>query len=133
MVDQDKGTEGRVYGGASTLIHIRDGERDKVGKLLANAYDDYARREAFMDGRRTHEESYLQELCPGCYMVVGFNMMVELAKMSKQDLRELGLTMAAAFAKLAEQGLDDESAQHITVVLDREEVNTDAPQELGCG
>ncbi len=133
MAEQDKGTLGRVYGGAETLIHIRDGQRDKVGRLLAEAYDDYARREAFMDGRRTHEKSYLQELCPGCYMVVGFNMMVSLAQMSKQDLKELGRCMANAFEQLAETGeVSEEARQHITVLLDRP-VAAPAPEELGCG
>lgn len=131
MADQNNGTLGRVYGGANNLIHIRDGERDKVGKLLAFAYDDYARREAFMDGRRTHEEAAVQELCPGCYMVVGFNMLVELAHMSKQDLQELGRCMANAFTQLAETGeVTEEARQHIAVLLDKPSLE---PEELGCG
>lgn len=68
---------------------------------------------------RSDDERAIQALCPGCYMVVGFDMLTELARANGQSLRELGLSMAQAFTSLAEGGED--AVEHIIVCLDPEE------------
>lgn len=112
------GTDGRVYGGDCDLIHVADGKRADMGKALAGTLDYRMRHFAEMDGRRTADEAAEQDLCPGCYMIVGYNMLVELAQANGQSLEELGRTMAAAFKQLAERG-DNVSIEEIVVILDR--------------
>lgn len=106
-------TMGRVYGGDPRLIHIPDGQRERVGKDAAD----------FMDGRirmAARRQLEIKPLCPGCYMVAGFDMLVALAQDNGQSLKELGLTMAQAFQELAsEEG--DPFREEIRVILDPEE------------
>lgn len=116
------GTEGRVYGGDPNLIHIADGTRADVGRAIADAVDLQMRWLA--DGNKARSWSQIwgsqrQALCPGCYMVVGFNTMLTLAERNGQSLRELGLTMAQAFAKLAEDQ-SPSTIEEILVILDAE-------------
>lgn len=111
------GTLGRVYGGDCNLIHVADGNRKNVGHAAAQFIDGRMREDAFKEGRRSYTEAKEQALCPGCYMVVGFNTMVELAKANGQSLAELGRTMATAFKKL-EQCQTDACIEEITVMLD---------------
>lgn len=115
------GTDGRVYGGDAVLIHVADGKRADAGRSIAAVIDSEMRGRAVMGGQRTKEQAYGPNafaLCPGCYMIVGFNAMVELARQNGQSFRELGRTMAAAFAKLAECGDDAECIEEINVILD---------------
>lgn len=106
----------REYGGDPSLIHVSDGQRARAGIFLARHLDQQMRRHAV---GRTEVERAEQALCPGCYMVVGFNMMTELARANGQSLRELGLSMALAFSKLAAGGED--AIEHIVVCLDPED------------
>lgn len=112
------GTEGRVYGGDCNLIHVADGKRADMGRALATTLDHRMRTAAEFEGRRTHEESLQQDLCPGCYMIVAFNMLTTLAMENGQSMSELGQTMAAAFSQLAEKGAAFDM-EEITVMLDR--------------
>jgi hypothetical protein len=99
-------TEGRVYGGDTGLVHIPDGERATFGIELAGDLDAMMRENA---ENREFEELWgenRQSLCPGCYMVAGYNMLTELARQNGQDLKELGAAMSAAFKALAEGGPD---------------------------
>ncbi len=110
------GTDGRVYGGDPELVHVPDGQRKEVGNALAAVADTIIRQM----GQRSYDNPSLP-LCPGCYMVVGFNMMVELAKANGQSLQELGNTMSKAFSILAGQGVLDSNAcllEEIEVILD---------------
>lgn len=121
------GTEGRVYGGDCNLIHVADGKRVEVGEDVAAFVDRLMRRKAYSEGRRTYGQTFggfaeeVQQLCPGCYMIVGFNMLVSLAEHNDQDLIELGRTMAAAFTKLADQVESGQGVhiEEITVEMDR--------------
>lgn len=116
------GTEGRVYGGDPNLIHIADGMRADVGRVIAEAVDLQMRKRADDDRARTWNQIWgteRQTLCPGCYMVVGFNALLTLAERNGQSLRELGLTMAQAFAKLAEDQ-SPHTIEEILVILDSE-------------
>lgn len=61
---------------------------------------------------RTDDERSTQDLCPGCFMVVGFNALVDLADRFGQTRRERDLTMADAFLKLAEG--DDSASTRTT-------------------
>lgn len=112
------GTDGRVYGGDAVLIHVADGRRAAAGRDVARYIDREMRDQAYRRGARTMDDAATQALCPGCYMIVGFNAMVELARQNGQSFRELGRTMAAAFAKLAECGDDAECIEEINVILD---------------
>jgi hypothetical protein len=109
----DKGTLGRVYGGNPDLIHVADGKRAEAGKRMAVILDSLMREHA---EERTEQEKATQSLCPGCYMVVGFNMLTELARRNGQPLGELALSMAGAFLELASGGPD--SMESIAVMLD---------------
>lgn len=108
------GTDGRVYGGDSSLVHIPDGSRAEVGETVANYLDLQMRILARQNGK-----AWEGPLCPGCYMIALFNAAIHLAKANGQPLTELGRTMAHAFQKLAEGagGLTEE----IEVMLDPED------------
>lgn len=112
------GTDGRVYGGDCNLIHVADGKRAQFGKALAETLDHRMRTAAEAEGRRTYQEAEDQDLCPGCYMIVGFNMLVALAQRNGQSIEELGRTMARAFAELEAKG-EAFDMEEITVMLDQ--------------
>lgn len=99
MVSQD-GTQGRVYGGDPDLIHIPDHHRKDVGKALADNLDGTMRLLA-IQGQGIEFDDRTKALCPGCYMIAGIDMLLVLADRYGQDRRELALTLAEAFTKLA--------------------------------
>jgi hypothetical protein len=106
------GTDGRVYGGDTGLVHIPDGKRAFVGALTASFLSKKIRHIAALWDKPSEGP-----LCPGCYMVALFDAAVHLANANGQPLRELGLTMSKAFADLAANpaaGVTEE----ITVILD---------------
>lgn len=109
------GTKGRIYGGDPNLIHVTDGTRRHVGKLIATHLSTQMRSAARYNKQRTLEQRRTQKLCPGCYMVVGFNQMIHLARANDQSIRELALTMASAFANLALCADDDLDAQALCI------------------
>ena len=113
------GTDGRVYGGDCNLIHVADGQRAALGEAMAHTLDAQMRKNAFTRGDRTATQATNQPLCPGCYMVVGFDMLVTLARQNGQSLQELGSTMACAFDNLAlcDEG-DAVCIESIHVILD---------------
>lgn len=115
-----KGTLGRVYGGDPTLIHIKDGGRKQVGDWLADFMDRTMREQAYEKGLRTWEESQNQKLCPGCYMVAGYDMLVTLAERNGQDLQELARSMIGAFQHLLDH-TDHPFTEEISVILDNPE------------
>lgn len=99
------GTDGRAYGGDPSLIHIPDSHRADVGKAIADVLT--ATMRAFATLGVGHEaEPYEGDkaLCPGCYMIALFDAAVELAKRENQPVKELGLSMAQLFTKLANEG-----------------------------
>ena len=114
-VDPNTGVE-RVYGGDCDLIHVADGRRADAGRYVAKVLDAQMRKHA---EDRTEEQKAEQLLCPGCYMVVGFNMLTELARQNGQPLRELAASMENAFRQLREGGPD--AIEEILVLLDPED------------
>lgn len=112
------GTDGRVYGGDCGLIHVADGKRADAGRSVARFVDTQMRQQAVLSGARTGDEAETQPLCPGCYMIVGFNALVTLAQQNGQPLRELAATMARAFDALANGGAD--AIEEINIILDSE-------------
>lgn len=110
------GTDGRVYGGDCDLIHVADGKRAAAGRHIAKVVDGLMRANA---ENRTDEQKASQLLCPGCYMVVGFNMLTELARQNGQPLTELAASMENAFRQLREGGAD--AIEEILVLLDPED------------
>lgn len=118
-VDIANGTEGRVYGGNPNLIHVEDGKRVMVGEFIANTINIRMREAAYARKARTALESYTQPLCPGCYMIVGFNALVTLAKQNGQPLRELARTMKAAFEALEnEDDYEKAFSEEIVCLID---------------
>ena len=113
------GTDGRVYGGDCNLIHVKDGKRAAAGRAMARELDKLMRQHA---EDRTEEQKRTQLLCPGCFMVVGFNMLTELARRNGQPLSELAHSMADAFQKLADGGPD--AIEEIVVWLDPDTANS---------
>lgn len=107
------GTDGRVYGGDCELIHVADGKRASAGRHLATLLDGLMRLNA---ENRTEQERANQLLCPGCFMVVGFNMLVALAERNQQPMNELCLSMEEAFRSLRLNG--SSYIEEIQVMLD---------------
>lgn len=114
-VTHTEGTNGRVYGGAKSLVHIPDGNRAEVGARIAEEIDTIIRArsnqcpDVVEDGK----------LCPGCYMIALFNAAIALADANGQPRRELGRTLSAAFAKLAERP-NSGTTEEINVLVDPE-------------
>lgn len=106
------GTDGRVYGGDTALVHIADGTRRAMGETVADYLDYEMRHSARVQGKNAEGL-----LCPGCTMIALFNAAVKLAEDNGQPLTELGRTMSAAFAKLAENP-DAAGTEEIDVILD---------------
>lgn len=113
------GTDGRVYGGDCDLIHIADGNRQMVGQALARELDWRMRLDAEARGSRSEQEADTQKLCPGCYMIAGFHMLVHLARQNGQSTAELGASMALAFQALRDGRM---MGEEIEVILDPAEV-----------
>lgn len=107
-------TETAVYAGKPNLVHIPNGKRQGVGRLIANAADALIREAAL---RSDGEDGDLYNpLCPGCYMVAIFNAAVALAEANGQSLTELGRCMAKAFEELETKGIS--AREDIEVSLD---------------
>jgi hypothetical protein len=119
LVEELRGTDGRVYGGDPNRIHVKDQSRDAMGMIMAQELSARMRLAAHRDGMRTIDEAVTQPLCPGCYMVVAFDMLTELARMSGQSMTELGRTMCAAFAEL-EKNQEANRREEINILLDPE-------------
>lgn len=110
-----QGTDGRVYGGDPTKIHIDDGRRADMGLRIAEHLTRRMREE--YSGERTLDERMDQQLCPGCYMIAAFNMLLVLAQENGQSRTELANSMIGAFTKLR----DDPNAgltEEIEIMLD---------------
>lgn len=119
------GTDGRVYGGDPNLIHVPDGKRADLGNLAACFVEAEMRKGA---ENRTHREREMQTLCPGCYMVVGFDMLLRLADDAGQDRRQLAKSMIAAYEKLLENP-DQPPLEEIFIQLDPPDCNRDQLME----
>lgn len=125
MTISRNGTDGRVYGGDCNLIHVADGNRETVGAMVADFLDHNMRVQAVEDGRRNLEDASFQKLCPGCYMIVGVNMLATLAQDNGQPITELAATMVAAWQHVLDtaKGPEDYAAAHseeISIILDPE-------------
>jgi hypothetical protein len=114
------GTKGRVYGGDCNLIHVADGKRAAAGQLMARNLDEEMRFRAVKEGRRSIVEASTQQLCPGCYMIVGFNMLVTLADQNGQSHVELADSMIAAFQKFKECEDVNACIEEIIIILDKD-------------
>jgi hypothetical protein len=110
------GTDGRVYGGDPNLIHVPDGKRADLGAALATDLDRLMRVGA--QNRTLHEQA-TQRLCPGCYMVVAYDMLVTLALRNGQPLPELARAMRDAFDRLL-QDSSDPLMEEILILMDPE-------------
>lgn len=111
---QNKGTEGRVYGGNPDLLHVPDGQRANLGHLVSAFLEGQMRENA---ENRTDRQKEMQLLCVGCTMVVMFNASIVTADDNGQSRKELARCMINAYQKL----LDDPEAgltEEIKVLLD---------------
>lgn len=99
------GTAGRTYGGDPSLVHIPDHHRADVGHSVAAMLEAEMRAIGTLGfGHEPKPYDSDAPICPGCYMIALFDAAVWLAKATGQDVRELGVSMAALFAKLAAEG-----------------------------
>lgn len=110
-----EGTNGRVYGGDPTRIHIDDGKRADVGLRIAERLDNIMRCE--YTGPRTLDERIMQPLCPGCYMIALVNAAITLADANGQSRTEMARTMRNAFHALMENP-DKGMSEEIEIMLD---------------
>lgn len=112
----------RIYTGDPRLIHVpRDELRKDFGYEMAEKLTTLMHRAAFDAGTKTAIELSEQRLCPGCYMVIGLNMLVALAEANGQNRAEMARSMSTAFASLAE--CPDEIPEEIFTVLDPPDCN----------
>lgn len=126
MTESINPTEGRVYGGASNLIHLADGTREEFGSLVATYVDHMMRTRAVQGGARTQDQAYgdaerripRQQLCPGCYMVAIVATAVALAERNGQSVQELGRSLSVAFDAIAKNGTGERNMEWIDVQLD---------------
>lgn len=109
-----------VYRNDADLIHVLDGKRGEMGEWVAQQLDGEMRDAAYQRGQRTFDQTFgteRQKLCPGCYMPVMFNALLELARQNGQDVRELGRSMVGMFQKLADDG-DPTPLEDVRVIRD---------------
>lgn len=112
----------RIYTGDPRLIHVpRDELRKDFGYEMAEKLTKLMHQAALDAGTKTPVELTEQRLCPGCYMVIGLNMLVALAEANGQDRAEMARSMATAFTSLAES--PDEIPEEIFTVLDPPDCN----------
>lgn len=104
-----------VYRGAPSLVHIKDGERQSVGRYSALIMSALIRNLAIKDGAQPASVRD-KPICPGCYMVVIFNQAVALAHANGQSLTELANSMIGAFEQLRDYGIT--AREDIEVRLD---------------
>ena len=108
----------QVYRGKPEFVHIEDGQRAAMGRMVAQLLCDEIRAAAFRKGKRDAYD--VPAVCPGCYMVAVFNCAIELARINGQSLTELGNSLGNAFKALAQDGGHAESIESIEVQLDAE-------------
>ncbi len=104
------------YRGAPDLIHVPDGRRAEFAGWLAKQLSSRMRAQARVNGK-SYWDSATQFLCAGCYMVVGFDLLVTLARWNNQPINELCDSMIDAFTKLKAHG-QLETTEEIQVILD---------------
>ncbi len=97
-----RGTEGRIYGGDDTKVHIQDGQRGALGVRIADFIDADMRAG---DPDATPDMA----LCPGCYMIALVGAAMTLAHRNGQSLRELGMAMSHHFFRVAERAAAGET------------------------
>lgn len=114
----ERQTTGFVYRGRENRCHIDRNAHEFVGERMAVKLAIIQRGQAIARGDFTEEEAWNTPLCPGCYMEVGFWMLLHLAKTNGQSVRELARTMAAGFQHLAEH--PDSPMPYLPVILDTE-------------
>lgn len=119
----ERQSDGRVYGGREQYIHIKDGQRARFAREVAEFITTKMKAEAVARGSRTQEQADVQSPCPGCSMIIVFNVAIILACQSGQSLREMAISLGKAFTTLARMvpvakraGLDL-CKEHIDVVL----------------
>lgn len=99
------GTDGRSYGGDPSLVHIPDHHREDIGKAVADTLTALMRAMGTLGvGHAPEPYEGDKPLCPGCYMIALFDAAVTLAQREGQPVKELGLSMAQLFTKLAQEG-----------------------------
>lgn len=91
-------TDKMRYTGDPNRIHIKDGERGELGHDLAGVLDEQMRLR--YTGERTEYQLLTQMLCPGCFMIAGFNMLLTLADGNGVPRSELAHFMGLAFEQL---------------------------------
>jgi hypothetical protein len=107
-----------VYRGRPEFVHIEDGQRAAMGRMVARLLSDEIRAAAFRQGNKDAYD--IPAVCPGCYMVAVFNCAIELARLNGQSLTELARSLGTAFQSLAQDGAYSESIESIEVQLDSE-------------
>jgi len=113
----------QVYRGKPEFVHIEDGQRAAMGRMIAQLLCDEIRAAAFRKGQ---SDAYdVPAVCPGCYMVAVFNCAIELARINGQSLTELGNSLGNAFKQLAatassDVGYQADAIESIEVQLDSE-------------
>lgn len=108
-----QGTMGRTYGGACDLVHIPDGRRRDVGRMLGEFLERVQREVANVPGAQD------KLLCPGCYMIALIDAAVWLAENNGQDVHELGASMAHAFEQIAIKGDYDRALIEEMEIIER--------------
>lgn len=94
------GVQGLVYWQDENLVHIEN-RWIPFGQTRAGDWEVKMRNYAFLMGDANAWDME-RPMCPACYMLAGYNMLVALAQRTGQSLEELGESMAMLFSQLAD-------------------------------
>ena len=96
------GKEGKVYWQDDNLIHV-DGEWVFLGERMATEVEIVMRKHNELNLEKDKEFSWSAPLCPACYMLIAYNMLVGLAQRTGQDIEELRSSMIELFTHMDAQ------------------------------
>jgi len=90
-----KPDNGKVYWQDDSYVHVED-RWQEFGQRMADKLE-MAIRRANSDGGFYDTE---KPICPACYMLIAYNMLVNMAKKNGQTLEELQASMLGMFESM---------------------------------
>lgn len=119
------GKAGKVYWQDDNLVHVEDQWQDYGHRMAAKL--EIAMRDA--NGIEGWEGFEMKPLCPACYMLIGYNMLVALAQRNGQRLVELKESMSRLFSDM---DLNSPYTDTVNVVCELpSQSNSDCMEETG--
>lgn len=89
----------KVYLHDEQFVHVEN-QWIEMGGRMVDKMELMMRAWNGNEGWETDKAGYIKPLCPACYMLIAYNMLVELAERNGQDLQELKESMAKLFNEM---------------------------------